>query len=89
MARERNKDEPPPECSNPSIHDLVDRLRLIRSDNVGPITYHALLARFGSARDAIVALPSLSKRGGRRTPIRPPDVAAIEEELAAAARIGA
>jgi hypothetical protein len=27
--------------------DLLDRLRLIRSANIGPVTYFQLLARFG------------------------------------------
>ena len=32
--------------------DQVARLRLIRSDNIGPVTYFQLLARFGSASAA-------------------------------------
>jgi DNA processing protein len=41
-------------------------LRLIRSDNVGPVTFRALLARFRSAEAALMALPALAKKGGRR-----------------------
>ncbi len=40
-------------------------LRLIRSENVGPITYHHLIARYGSASGALEALPSLARRGGK------------------------
>lgn len=63
-------------------------LRLIRSENVGPATFRALINHFGGARAALAALPELSKRGGRRT-IRICPEAAAEAELAAAERIGA
>jgi DNA processing protein len=47
--------------------DSFDRLRLIRSPNIGPISYRQLLARFGSAGKALDALPDLAGRvGGRR-----------------------
>jgi DNA processing protein len=47
--------------------DSFDRLRLIRSPNIGPISYRQLLARFGSARKALEALPDLAGRvGGKR-----------------------
>lgn len=42
----------------------LDWLRLIRSDNVGPRTFRALVNHFGSARDALDALPGLARRGG-------------------------
>lgn len=62
-------------------------LRLIRSDNVGPVTFHALLAHYGSAAAAIEILPSLSKRAGRDIRVTP--VADAERELAAIERFGA
>ncbi len=40
-------------------------LRLIRTENVGPITFYQLLQNFGTAQKAIEALPTLSRRGGR------------------------
>lgn len=61
--------------------ERLDRLRLIRTANVGPITYHQLLARYRSAADAIAALPGLSRRGGREIPIKPYSRTAAEEEL--------
>ena len=64
-------------------------LRLIRSENVGPATFRALINHFGGARAALEALPELSKRGGRRTAIRVCSEAAAEAELRAADRIGA
>lgn len=48
--------------------DQIARLRLIRSENIGPITYFQLLARFGSARAALDAIPDLAARGGGRAP---------------------
>ncbi len=41
-----------------------DRLRLIRSPNIGPVTYRQLLTRFGNATAALQALPELAARGG-------------------------
>lgn len=44
-----------------------DQLRLIRSPNIGPVSYRQLIARFGSARAALDALPDLVRRGGGKT----------------------
>lgn len=62
-------------------------LRLIRSENVGPMTFRQLVNRFGGARAALDALPELSARGGRRIRIADEDSAA--EEMARAERLGA
>lgn len=64
-------------------------LRLIRSENVGPITFRNLIGQFGSAQAALDALPDLSRRGGRRHPIRICPAAAAEAELDSIARIDA
>jgi DNA processing protein len=42
----------------------IDWLRLIRSQNVGPRTFRALVNHFGGARAALEALPGLARRGG-------------------------
>lgn len=55
-------------------------LRLIRTENVGPITFYRLLERFGSAAAALEALPALARKGGRLKPQTPPPVSAIEAE---------
>jgi len=44
--------------------ERIDWLRLIRSENIGPRTFRALLAHYGSARAALAALPALARRGG-------------------------
>ncbi|HWB45748.1 MAG TPA: DNA-processing protein DprA [Hyphomicrobiaceae bacterium] len=63
-------------------------LRLIRSDNVGPVTFRELINRYGGAEQALEALPELARRGGRQG-IRLCPRAAAEAELEAAERIGA
>ncbi|KGM32202.1 DNA-processing protein DprA [Inquilinus limosus] len=68
--------------------ERLDWLRLARTDAVGPITFHDLIARYGSAGAAIQALPELSRRGGRRAELKPPSVAEARRELDALARIG-
>lgn len=45
--------------------ELIDVLRLIRSENVGPVTFFQLLERFGSPKAALDAIPEMSVRGGR------------------------
>ena len=49
-------------------NDLVDRLRLVRSPGIGPVTYRQLIARFGSAAVALEAVPDLAARGGGKAP---------------------
>ena len=61
-------------------------LQLIRSENVGPITFRELINHFGSAEAAIDALPSLAARGGR--PIRIASRDDAEREFEAVHRIG-
>ena len=41
-------------------------LRLIRSENVGPVTFRNLLNHAGSSEVALEMLPELSRRGGKR-----------------------
>ncbi|MCW4114683.1 DNA-processing protein DprA [Aurantimonas sp. MSK8Z-1] len=64
-------------------------LRLIRSENVGPATFRALINRFGTAEAALDALPGLAERGGSRRRIRIESAEAVEREMAAAAKMGA
>ncbi|MGC1778323.1 MAG: DNA-processing protein DprA [Xanthobacteraceae bacterium] len=46
----------------------LDWLRLIRSQNVGPRTFRALINHFGGAHAALEALPGLARRGGSGAP---------------------
>lgn len=62
-------------------------LRLIRTENVGPVTFRQLLSRFGSAQAAMEALPSLLKRTGSAPRITSQMQA--EDELAGLEKFGA
>ncbi len=66
-----------------------DRLRLSRSENVGPVAFAALSARFGSASRALEALPGMALRGGRTAPLKICSLADADKELAAGAKLGA
>src|SRR3546814_1389149 len=48
----------------------LDWLRLIRSENVGPVVFRQLLERYGSPAAALQALPELARRAGARRGIR-------------------
>jgi DNA processing protein len=68
--------------------EQADWLRLIRSENVGPITFFHLVRYYGSAGAALEALPALAARGGKRKiKICPEEV--VERELARIEEIGA
>lgn len=64
------------------------RLRLARTDKIGPVAFRQLLERFGTAVDAVEALPDLIRKGGGAGRSLP-SVEAVEAELAAGEQIGA
>ncbi len=66
----------------------IDWLRLIRSQNVGPRTFRALVNHFGGAAAALAALPTLARRGGAAG-VAPYSRADAERELAAARKLKA
>lgn len=85
-----------PQASQPAsdllcpIHDAerFARLRLARSQNVGPRTFFHMIRRFGSAERALMCLPDLAARGGKSDYV----VCSIEDaqaEIAAGTRAGA
>ncbi len=70
-----------------SQEEAFARIRLLRSPNIGPISYFQLLRRFATASAAIEALPDLARRGGR--PYSAAPVERIEREILAARAAGA
>jgi len=54
-------------CDTLPLDEKLTWLRLLRSENVGPITFRYLLGRFGSAGAALAALPELAQRSGRKS----------------------
>lgn len=65
------------------------RLRLIRTENIGPITFYRLLDQFGSAHMALEHLPDLARKGGRRKALKIFSVTDTEAEITALQEIGA
>jgi DNA processing protein len=76
-------------AQGPEAQERLAKLRLIRTENVGPVTFHRLMQRFGTAVRALDALPEMARRGGRRAPLTPCPRAEAEAELTAAAAVGA
>ena len=49
-----------------SDEQRLNWLRLIRSENVGPVIFRELVNHFGGSGAALEALPQLSRSGGAR-----------------------
>ncbi len=56
--------------SDVSDEERLCRLQLAQSDNIGPATYHQLLEIYGSAAEAITALPDLASGATRGRRVR-------------------
>ena len=84
MSNKSNKSPKENEAVRLTDDERLDWLRLIRSDNVGPRTFRALVDHCGSARAALAALPDLARRGGAARAARVHPREDAEHELAAA-----
>ena len=71
-----------------SQEEAFARIRLLRSANIGPVSYAQLLSRFDSAAAALEALPDLAARGAKRN-YRAAPRDRIEREVEAARAAGA
>ena len=67
-----------------SFTERRDWLRLIRTQNVGPVSFRDLMNRYGDAASALDALPSLI----RKKPIHPPRPDQVEAEMDYAQQMG-
>ena len=76
---------------NPHLRgtDPIDALRLIRSEQVGPMTFFRLVKFCGSVSKALEMAPGMSKKGGRAKPIRIASKADAEKEYSALKAYGA
>lgn len=76
---------------NPHLRgtDPIDALRLIRSEQVGPMTFFRLVKFCGSVAKALEMAPGISRRGGRAKPIAIASKAAAEREFEALTAYGA
>lgn len=77
---------------SPALRTLSDAelfhwLRLARSENVGPRTFHTLIDRFGHAEAALDGVSSLGRRPGSR-PVRLAPAGEVEKEAEAIRRAG-
>lgn len=72
-----------------SDKERLSWLRLIRSENVGPITFNRLIERYGTPERALSALPELAKKGGKLENIRICSIADAEKEIEQAQKYGA
>jgi DNA processing protein len=63
------------------------RLRLARTDRIGPVAFAQLIGRYGSALSALDALPDLVRKSGAASV--PAPVETVEREMAAGDAIGA
>lgn len=67
--------------------ELFQWLRLARSENVGPRTFHYLIERFGHAGAALESVSGLGRRPGSR-PVRLAPTGEVEKEAEAIRRAG-
>ena len=72
-----------------SAKEKLSWLRLIRTENIGPITFYKLLERFGSAEAALKEIPSLAKRGGRMEGLKAFPADQAEKEISQIEKLGA
>lgn len=73
---------------NLSQKEKIARFQLIRTENVGPVTFRHLLSRYKTALNALEALPELAQRGGRRKPLYAAKRSDVEKEIEALSAIG-
>ena len=69
------------------MSDLRDRIRLARTDGVGPVTYRRLL-RDRSPAEALYALPELARGAGRAAIPRIPTADEIDREMGRVHKLG-
>jgi DNA processing protein len=68
--------------------EKIARLQLIRTPQVGPVTFGNLIDQFGSGVEALENIGAASLRGGRAKPLAAPSRAKIEDEISATEKIG-
>lgn len=79
----------PPSGIRLSDSQKLNWLRLIRTENIGPVTFRDLILFCGSAASALERLPDLNIRGGGARPVRVTPLEDAEREMEAIERMGA
>ncbi len=70
------------------MKDGHHRLRLARTNGVGPVLYRRLMQRFGGAEAALAELPAIAARAGRSGPMEIPTPGSVRREMDAIAKRG-
>lgn len=73
--------------SKASDSEKLEWLRLIRTRNVGPKSFQALMELYGSAKSALEAIPHLSQKGGEQ--IKPISESVAKKEIELSTKLGA
>jgi len=71
-----------------SQNEKIARFQLIRTENVGPVTFRHLISRYETALKALEALPELARRGGRKKPLIAAKVQDVLAEIDRLEKIG-
>ncbi len=71
-----------------SDEEKISWLQLIRTENVGPVTFYKFIDIYGSAGKALEAIPEMAARGGRKKPLKIPPRAVIEREYGLVRKMG-
>ncbi len=69
-------------------HEKINWLRLIRTENIGPMTFYQLLRQCGSIDQVFERLPQMAKNGGRLDGLKIPSITEIESEIEKLHKIG-
>lgn len=71
-----------------SEKEKLEWLKLIRTENVGPITFYKLIDTFGSAEKALQEIPNIAKRGGKLSKVRIPSDKEVLNEYKTLKKLG-
>lgn len=70
-------------------NNIIDWIRLIRTENVGIRTFYSLLEIYGTPSEAIKYVADIARKGGRKEPIKIYPEKTAEAELKKAEKFGA
>ena len=79
---------PPSNGEELSQREKLCRLRLIRTEGIGPVLFRKLLDRYDTADRALAALPQLAAKSRRKSGLVPPSSESVEREWEALRRMG-
>ncbi|MCV6599572.1 MAG: DNA-processing protein DprA [Alphaproteobacteria bacterium] len=71
-----------------SEKEKLEWLKLIRTENVGPITFYKLIDNFGSAKKALEEIPNIAKRGGKLSKVKIPSDKEVLDEYKRLKKLG-